>query len=196
MTDPLGGEEALCVQGKDGVEHLEQFWVDARAKRCHLPARTAGDANKAPSGSGPSRDMVKAMESVENRLRQTVQALEDLRKSYHLFLSFVGMLAAVGVIFWAGTYVYNTYIAGNKPQISNLPDSPVPVKTREGQWVWVKPIIVTEQVAPQLQASLKDSERQAYEAEKATLEQKSAPPTSGPATAPTNPTTTTEAGHP
>ena len=93
----------------DRIEHLSKFWIDGRQHRCSLPAGAA----TAPGGADP--DMAKTLRAVEDRLGQTLQALESFRRSYHTFLTAIGMLVAVEVIYWIASNVYDRFTAESKP---------------------------------------------------------------------------------
>lgn len=144
VTDPLGGEEAICIGADDGVEYLSRFWVDARERRCRVPASPAKEREEAPSG-----ELAQAIQSVEGRLSQALQALEAMRTSYYRFLTFIGMMVAVGILYWIGSTVFNQVWGHQRaPELgSTSAFLPVPVQVN-GQWQWVGVTLVTQKIDP------------------------------------------------
>ncbi|MBI5722503.1 MAG: Mov34/MPN/PAD-1 family protein [Planctomycetes bacterium] len=159
VTDPLGGDEAICIKSNHGIEHLERFWVDGRERRCRASTpsagKSAGDGEKAAPGA-------KALQAVENRLTQALGAIEELRTSYYRFLTFIGMLVAIGVIFWIGNMVYSR-IWGNvaPPEVQAFLPGPVKIGN---EWRWVGASLVTQKLPPEVEQKLKEAEQKAFAA--------------------------------
>jgi proteasome lid subunit RPN8/RPN11 len=154
VTDPLGGEEAICVRGNRGMERLERFWVNGRERRCWASAprsdESTGTANHAPHSA-------KALQAVEDRLTQALGAIEELRTSYYRFLTAVGMLVAIGVIFWIGNMVYSRIWGNvNPPEVQAFLPGPVKIGN---EWRWIGASLVTQKLSPEVEQKLKEAEQ-------------------------------------
>src|SRR4051794_1679927 len=51
VVDPLGGQNAMCVDTKEGIKYIDRFWVDGREQKCQTPKR-ASDSDSAKSEDG------------------------------------------------------------------------------------------------------------------------------------------------
>lgn len=158
VTDPLGGEEAICFKGRHGLEHLERFWVDGRERRCRL----AGDGDKDAKTNNGGAPATKALQAVEDRLTQALGAIEELRTSYYRFLTIVGMLVAIGVMFWIGNTVYSR-IWGNvsPPEVQAFLPGPVKIGN---EWRWIGASLVIQKLPPDVEQKLKEAEQKAFAA--------------------------------
>jgi len=177
VSDPLGGEEAICVNTAGGVKNVSQFWVDDRPRRC---------SGAKPDSSGGSADTVRlaeAVESMEQRLRQTLQSVDALRTNYYRFLGLLGMIVALGVTFWIGLSIHRMWTADDTPpQIQSFSQAPVKVG---GKWCWIGSKVVALDMSPQHQAQLQELERaQFLAAETKRQENSSAPAATQPTTRP------------
>ena len=112
VTDPLGGQTAVCMNAGGGVEYVSRIWVDGREQKCVTP-RKAAATDSAPETAGTASD--ERLEAVERRLNQTLRALDDLRMTVHRFLFGAGILIAAAVILWIGFSIYNGYTNPNHP---------------------------------------------------------------------------------
>ncbi len=125
VTDPLGGEEAICVNDAGGIRHLGRFWVDGRERRCRRPSDQAIVDPEAPGRLG---DVLAALRNLEDRLVQTTRLVDEQRAAqYHLLatLGFICALAFVGLI---GYTVYRqVYRDINPPERLRYADIPVQV---------------------------------------------------------------------
>jgi proteasome lid subunit RPN8/RPN11 len=95
VTDPLGGDEAICFNDTGGIRHVERFWVDGRERRCHVPANADDDAG---DDHGPQAASPEALRNVEAKLGQLVQAFDEQQASYYRFLMTVGIFVACVVV--------------------------------------------------------------------------------------------------
>jgi proteasome lid subunit RPN8/RPN11 len=155
VSDPLGGEEAICVNTPSGIEHASRFWVDDRQRKCS--AKTTASS---PGGQIEGASVVEALESVEQRLRQTLQSVDALRTSYHRFLGMVGMMIAVGILFGIGYVIFEKWNADTTPpRIQTFAQGPVKVG---GKWRWISSTVVTRDVPPQVASALRERERQEF----------------------------------
>jgi proteasome lid subunit RPN8/RPN11 len=181
VTDPLGGEEAICVNAPEGIRYVSRFWVDGRERVCRAPdAVVLGSSN---AGIGPGDSTQKMLKSVEDRLTQVMQMVDEQRNSHHRFLLFLGTLVALGVIVAVGYLIYHTYTSDYRPpEVQQF----VPIPVRIGDHTCLLGVAITKwDVPPQLNAVFLEAarlEREAIEAEKKKKEaEKGASPT---ATAP------------
>jgi proteasome lid subunit RPN8/RPN11 len=108
VTDPLNGAVAICVNGEDGAKYLTRFWVDGREQQAKVPARQAvgKDGGGGSSVEGLSGD---AIQRLETRVTQLVQALDEQRRTFQNFLLFCGTVFCFAVLMSAGYIIWNIY---------------------------------------------------------------------------------------
>jgi proteasome lid subunit RPN8/RPN11 len=184
VTDPLGGSEALCVNGPRGVEYIDRFWVEGRERRTTVPGRGATtEATAAPeSGSAP------ALERLETRITQALQAIEEQRRILHQVVVGTALTVAMAVIGYIGYTVY-TRVWGvpEPPRI----ESYIPVPIRVGDATVLMGVgVVSWSVPPSLDAAyVKLEERRRKEREAADSAARATPPApQGRSTPPSEPT--------
>jgi proteasome lid subunit RPN8/RPN11 len=124
VMDPVSGEEAVCVNGPEGIEHVGRFWVDGRPRNCRLPV---ADGEPAQSDRGGDLGlMVRRIETLEERLQQTLAAIDEERTSRHHVRLFVGMLATAGILAWIVVTVLGYAFPKHRPP-ENVTWTKVPV---------------------------------------------------------------------
>jgi proteasome lid subunit RPN8/RPN11 len=123
VTDPLGGQMAVCINTEEGNQYLSQIWVDGRAQKCVAPSSAQQSA--APAAGATPADQ--RLEAVEQRLYQTLRALDDLRTTVFRFSLTLGMIVAVTVIGWIAYQIYSSYTREMRPP-ELLQYAPVPVQ--------------------------------------------------------------------
>jgi len=154
VSDPLGGEEAICVNTPKGIENLKRFWVDDRQRDCTFKR----DAS--PGGSVQSAQVSEAIESMEQRLRQTLQSVDALRATFYRFLTILGMMVAVGIVFWISNIVYSRWTADTSPpKVQTFSRGAAKVG---GKWCWVGSKVVALPVPPNVAAALREEERRQF----------------------------------
>lgn len=117
VTDPLGGDVAVCFNAPEGTQYLDRFWVEGREQQCRVPRQ--------PASGAPPEAALSA--SVEVRLAQLVQAVDDLRNSLYRWLTILGMAAALLVALVMARQVY-LIAFGDSPEIpKNVTFANVPV---------------------------------------------------------------------
>lgn len=174
VVDPLGGDEGLYAQVGGALVPLQRFWVEGRERTCCAGpgAARGGEA----TGAAGAEDMARALRAIEERLAQTVQAVEDLRNTYYKFLLAVGMAVALGVAFWIGFTIYSHLLGARNPPETQaflpipakipgisgeVPGTPVKI---QGEWRWVGAIPVLQKLPPEMEAQLNELERLQFEA--------------------------------
>jgi proteasome lid subunit RPN8/RPN11 len=184
VTDPLSGAVAIVANTLRGIEYLSRFWVDGREQPCRAPESVPGNAPETPPATG---DPGRSAQALEARVSQLVLAVDDLRTSYHRFLTFVGIVFCLAIVVAVGYTVYNQYISRFEPPRLNS-YAPVPVQIGD-KTVLLGVGVVEWQVPPELNAVFLQLEQLKREAaEKAVKEAEGkegkAPSPTG---APTNP---------
>jgi proteasome lid subunit RPN8/RPN11 len=158
VSDPLGGDEAICVQTAGGTEFLKRFWVDGRERQCRVgpgaPAPGGGGAAARPA-AGP--EMAQALRRVEERLGQTMQALEELRTTHYRFLMTAAMMVSLGVVFWIGWTVWKNYATALAPPEDRV-FAPAPVKIGD-EWAWIGSQVVLRKLSPREAEALQEIEK-------------------------------------
>lgn len=166
VTDPLGGDTAICRNAEQGVSYLDRFWVDGRehALRAVVPPGAKESKPGTAGSTAPERDV----RSIEERLGQLIQAVDDQRASFHRFLTTLLMLACVGMVVAVGYIIYSGYVSRNEPpRVNNM--VPVPVQVGD-KTVMLGVGIVQWTVPPELNAILLQIEKEKQAAEKAAAE--------------------------
>jgi proteasome lid subunit RPN8/RPN11 len=135
VVDPLGGQNAMCLDTKEGIKYIDRFWVDGREQKCQVPRRDdksdeseseEEDSEVMLTANPSTRELKRALEDVQKRMTQVIQAVDDQRNwIYRTILSF-GMVICTAIIMWIGLSLYRSYTA---PLIQPEPYqvAPVPV---------------------------------------------------------------------
>ena len=113
VTDPLSGEVAVIVNSSEGVRNVDRFWIDTREHRCYVPERQRGQSQSGDSSS--SGAMTEAMDRVNTRLSQVIQALDDLQNSFFRFLSTLGFIICLGIVVVIGYHLYTSFQSRIEP---------------------------------------------------------------------------------
>lgn len=161
VLDPLGGDEAICVNTPEGITYVDHYWLDGRARTCRVP-RT-GLPEPEGAAAAVSSGVESRLKAVEERLQQLLAASEEDRVAHHRFLLTVGMFVAMAVILWIGFNIYTglTYLP-EPPKINNW----IPVPMKVGDDVVMVGLAVAEwKVPPELNAVYVELEKQRREAE-------------------------------
>ena len=161
VTDPLGGSEALCVNGPDGIRYVDRFWVEGRERRTTMPAGpvdAAGGGEAAAPGEAPG-----ALERLDTRINQALALIEEQRRSLHSIVVTVVMLVAVSVIGYIGYNVYQHMTGAEEPP--RLLNQYVPIPIRIGdETVLIAVGVVGWDVPPKVNAALVELERRRQQA--------------------------------
>ncbi len=113
VTDPLGGDAAICINTGEGIQNLNRFWVDGREHACKA-ARM--DDLKAGSGQESSPGQVEQkMQLVEQRLGQLIQAFDEHRSLYQRVLFTLFFVICLGFLSLIGYMIYGSFISRNEP---------------------------------------------------------------------------------
>jgi len=182
VTDPLGGEEAICINAPEGISHVSRFWVDGRERSCRVPG--TGVPGGVEAGVVSTDSAQRALKSLEDRMTQVMQMVDEQRNSHHRFLLFLGAFVALGVIVTVGYMIYHTYTSNYRPpEVQQF----VPIPVRIGDHTCLLGVAVTKwDVPPQLNAIYVEMARQEREAleeakKKKEAEQGAAPAATAPA---------------
>jgi proteasome lid subunit RPN8/RPN11 len=127
VVDPLGGQNAMCVDTKDGIKYIDKFWVDGREQKCQVPSRgkasTDQDGDEADeegdavgvSDARSMKELKKALEDVQARLAQVIEAVDEQRNWNYKTILFFGMLICTVVILWIGNTMWNSFSSKYQP---------------------------------------------------------------------------------
>lgn len=114
VTDPLRGDEAMCVNTPEGLRAIDRFWIDGREQRC----RSAGGGSRVttPGDAGLPDGASEDLRAVQDRLSQLVQALDQQHASVYRTLLALGMVVAFAIVVWIGfNILFHLYGARRQP---------------------------------------------------------------------------------
>jgi proteasome lid subunit RPN8/RPN11 len=114
VMDPLNGAVAICVNTPRGIEYVERFWVEGREQPCQVPKEAQHPEATGSPGAAPG-DIHASLQSLEARLGQLIQTIDDQRTSLYRFLLILGMLACTGIVVAVGYSIYSNYRYRNEP---------------------------------------------------------------------------------
>jgi proteasome lid subunit RPN8/RPN11 len=162
VTDPLGGDVAICFNSPDGIKNLPRFWVDGREHQCRAniePPAAAGGGHASSAIGGTD------VRVIEARLGQLMAAFDEQRTRFHrvlMTLFFVVGFSVVGLIGW---HVYGSFASRYEPP---KPFQYVPVPVQIGDQTALLGIAVVQwDLPPKLNAMLREKVRLELEMEKA-----------------------------
>lgn len=155
VTDPLGGEMGVCINADEKIKYIEHIWVAGREQKCFVPAA----AKAADSAGAASTAAGERLEAVEQRLNQTLRALDELRATIYRFVLTMGMILGGLIIAAIGYWLYNSYTNPMRPpQLRNF--APVPVQVGD-KTVLLGVGIVSWEVPPELVPKVQQEEKPA-----------------------------------
>jgi proteasome lid subunit RPN8/RPN11 len=155
VTDPLSGAVAICVNSPDGIQYLDRFWVDGREQQCRIPARLSPKTGEAQAGGAEGGDSSR-LRSLEERVGQQLQALDDLRAFHYRFMLFCGFVFCLAVLAVTGYAIYSQWGSRLEPPRLNQV-IPVPIQFGD-KTVMIGVAITSWDVPPELNAILLEAE--------------------------------------
>jgi proteasome lid subunit RPN8/RPN11 len=155
VMDPLSGAVAIAANFSGGIDYLQRFWVDGREQPCQVPPGRSS-APTAATGAPLAREidsgLAQSVSSLDARMNQVLQALDDTRASYHRFLIFVGMLLCVTAIAVVGYTIYSQLTSRiEPPKVNQIVPIPVVI---DGKVVMLGVGITSWEIPPELNATL------------------------------------------
>jgi len=181
LTDPLGGDTAICFNGLSGIEPLAKFWVDGREHSARIQAKV-DDTPVTAAASGP--DLRRDIERLEGRISQLIQAVDEQRTNFHRMLTVVVIVVCGGLIAWLGYAIWSDRMDRiEPPKVQSY--VPMPVKIGE-ETVMLGVAIVDWKIPPRLDSLLdriakaEVEERRKQEQERLQMQKKKQPPKTSP----------------
>lgn len=149
LTDPLGGDTAILINGKDGLEPLSKFWVDGREHKTRSSA-PAVTQESAPSGS---TDLRSDIERLESRVNHLIQALDEQRTNFHRMLMTLAVVVCLAIIGGVTYFIWTDRTERLEPprQVSFVP---VPLRVGN-ETVMLGVAVVDWKVPPALDAYMR-----------------------------------------
>lgn len=152
LTDPLGGETAICFNGASGIEAIPRFWVDGREHAARVATTAATAAADAGGVSAGGSDLRRDIERLESRINQLIQAADEQRVNFQRTLTTVVVVVCAALIAWVGYAIWSDRMERLEPP---RVQSYVPVPVRIGnETVMLGVGIVDWKVPPRLDALL------------------------------------------
>jgi proteasome lid subunit RPN8/RPN11 len=161
VTDPLSGAVAIAVNTPRGIEYLPKFWVDGREQICKQRQTSAPVAANVPV-SEPPADLARSVQTLEARVSQLVQALDEQRTSFYRLLVTLGLVLCIAILGTAAYIIYGDMTARlTPPKVEQF----IPVPIQVGDKVVLMGVgIVNWEVPPELNATLLQLEQMKREA--------------------------------
>ena len=155
VTDPLGGDTAICRSAGEGISYLDRFWVDGREHALRVPVQEQGRESHAPASVSSLSD--DRLESLEKRLSQLIQSVDEQRASFYRFLITLLVIALMGTAGWIGYTIYASYTNRMEPpQLRGY--IPVPIRVGD-KTVMIGVGVAQWDVPPELNAALIELEK-------------------------------------
>jgi len=170
VTDPLNGAVAICANTPQGIEYLSRFWVDGREQQCRVPDRVSKKPAPAPSSGGPAGGDPDTLRTLEARVSQLLEALDEMKRFHYRFMLTCGILFCLALITAVGYSIYSQWSSRLEPPRLN---QIVPLPVQVGDKVVILGVAVTSwEVPPELNAIMLQAELLKREAaEKAAREE-------------------------
>jgi hypothetical protein len=150
LTDPLGGDTAICFNGPSGIEPLAKFWVDGREHSARTQAKD--DASPAAARTAGGSDFSRDIERLEGRINQLIQAVDEQRTNFYRMLTTVVVMICLGLLVWVGYAIWSDRMDQlEPPKVQSY--VPVPVKIGD-ETVMLGVAIVNWKVPPRLDGLL------------------------------------------
>lgn len=148
LTDPLGGETAICRNTARGIEYLPKFWVDGREHSARVPASQGGAPHSAAAPGLFGGDVTREIERLEGRIHHLIAALDEQRKDFHRTLMALVAVVCTGFIGWIA---YQIWTDRNERVTPPKVQSYVPVPVRVGdETVMLGVAVVDWRIPPRL----------------------------------------------
>ena len=142
VTDPLNGDVAICINTPEGIQYLDRFWVDGREQQCRVPVRGPAKASETQSAASPDK-----LRTLEERVSQLVQALDDVRAFHYRFMLTCGCIFCLALIVAVGYSIYSQWRFARlePPKVSQI----VPVPVQIGDKTVILGVGITSWEVPQ-----------------------------------------------
>ncbi|MEY2409054.1 MAG: hypothetical protein QOF48_1724 [Verrucomicrobiota bacterium] len=162
VTDPLGGDAAICFNTPEGIQHLDRFWVDGREHQAKAPAREVSSAGTGGGSPGATGKLQEELRNLEARLNQVLQGLEEQRRRFSGTLMTLFIFVAMSVALFLGWSVWQSYSSrAEPPKLNSYIQVPIQLGDKT---VLVGLQVVDWQVPPEMNALLLKLEKAQREA--------------------------------
>jgi proteasome lid subunit RPN8/RPN11 len=162
VQDPLGGEEAICVNAAGGLRDVGRYWVDGRPRKCWTPPV---EETAAAGGSVP-RDFERRLTTMQDQIGQLVQIVHQDGERRQRFHSIVGILLGTALALWILFSVFKAISPPNAPEHVQWINAPVVL---DGKTVQLGIELKKWQLPPEMDAYVREIVRQRLAQEKARL---------------------------
>jgi proteasome lid subunit RPN8/RPN11 len=157
VIDPLSGAVAICLNTPEGIAYLDKYWVEGREQPCQIPKGQAGKTSSSAVPAGPPEN-AEALRTLEARLDQLIQAVDEQREAHGRFLLICGLVVCLAAIGAVGYSFYSSYRYRNEaPKVTQF--VPVPIKVGD-KTVLMGVGVLEWQVPEELNAAYVELERQ------------------------------------
>src|ERR1043166_975550 len=155
VTDPLGGDVAICFNSPEGIKNLPRFWVDGREHQCRatVETQTSTSGSNAAAPSVASADL----RSIESRLAQVMTALDEERTRFHRVLMTLFFIVGFSVVGLIGWHIYDGLTSRNEPP-KRMQFAQMPIQIGD-ETVLLGIDLVSWQIPPKLNAMIREMAR-------------------------------------
>jgi proteasome lid subunit RPN8/RPN11 len=164
LTDPLGGETAICWNGPQGIASLPKFWVDGREHAARVPGPPHGIGATAAASTpyAGGGDAGREIERLEGRINHLIRAMDEQRANFHRMLVALVIVVCAVLIGWIGYQIWADRTERlTPPKVQSY--VPVPVKVGD-ETVMLGVAVVDWAIPPRLDAYLEKVARLELEA--------------------------------
>lgn len=153
VQDPLGGEEAICVNAPEGLRDVGRFWVDGRPRTCWTPVA----AEPAGVSGGVPRDLERRLTAIQDQVSQLLGAIHRDGERRQRFQSLVGILGGGCLAVFMLVQVLRLFTPPRAPDTVQWIPAPVVL---DGKTVQLGIELKKWQLPPEMDAYLREVARQ------------------------------------
>jgi len=153
VQDPLGGEEAVCVNTPGGLRDVGRFWVDGRPRTCWTPVA----AEPAGASGGVPRDIERRLTAIQDQVAQLLGAIHRDGERRQRFQSFLGILAGMCLSAFILVQAMRLFTPPRAPETVQWIPAPVVL---DGKTVQLGIELKKWQLPPEMDAYIREVARQ------------------------------------
>lgn len=142
VIDPLGGDEAVCVNRGADIEYVARIWLAGRQRVCRVPQSQTSKRQEPSAKSGSSRsersgesiasDLDRRLRSLERRMTEFIETAEQDRNVRQRWILVTGGIVSIAAILLICLTIYDR--TTNKPTAPPELKQAIPVGLQSGPY--------------------------------------------------------------